>query len=150
MPQEQDIIAEAQTILVRTKAIADDMTKAIAQALKELREQTEMQRRFFMQALVNAKQELKAMPDGWEDDPGDQSTVMDDAASGGSRYSTRYRNDTLRASLGQPVSDPPIHRLEWIARATAYDPATITEENPTGDEWANELWSPVAHGEAEL
>lgn len=69
----------------------------------------------------------------------------------GAPRSERYRNDTERAALGLDVSDPPIHRFEWIAQSSPYDPSTYTVGVDTpgpANEWANELWNPVLHGEA--
>lgn len=62
---------------------------------------------------------------------------------GGADFSLRYRNDTERSTLGLSVSDPPIHRLEWIAR----DSATYKDEDGNDVEWPNDRWKPVLHGE---
>ena len=71
----------------------------------------------------------------------------------GSYYTSRYRN----GSAESPPAD--VHRLEWIAKASAYDPtllaaASKTEADMTGD-YASDLpymwaegWKPVVGGEA--
>ena len=133
---------DADATLARISAIADSMQKATAEALKEMRDSATEQRRLFLDAVINARQELQRNFSEWNNDHArDQSTVMDDAKVGGANFSIRYRNGTAETP---PVD---IHRLEWIAKASPYDPSTITEGNPIGDEWANDLWQPVLHGD---
>ena len=142
MERVKALAESAEQAVSRISVLESSMKQYMAFTFEKIKTQNEKTANIFLDALAEI-QSSKAQDSG-------QENVIDDLGLGGSKYSQRYRNDTLRASLGYEVPDPPIHRLEWIAKATAYDPSTITEENPTGDEWANELWSPVLHGEAEL
>ena len=130
-PQVPELIAEISAIKEMVSAYMTRMDAAIGEVKKYGEE-------LAFKLLSEVRQEVQ---------DNDQGGIIQDDAD--SAFSIRYRNDTWRAAQDSalPVSDPPIHRLEWIAQASPYDPSTITTENPTGNEWANELWQPVLHGE---
>lgn len=59
--------------------------------------------------------------------------VIGEGGSGAAAYSLRYRNDGATG----------VHRLEWIAKATALDP-------DTGLPWPDDEWNEVLNGDAEI
>lgn len=147
---------DSEELLGRMKVLLDAAKLEVAKGVEQLQKENQQAQKNFLDALVKAKQEISGNADKVSGNPiYDQSTVMDDGGSGGTAFALRYRNDTERASLGLPIGSAtdappysvPIHRLEWIAKATPYDPSTVTEANPTGDEWDNALWNPVLHGD---
>ena len=86
--------------------------------------------------------------------PSQQDVITTGVGSAGNLFSIRYRNDTATTNVAN------IHRLEWIARSSAYDPqkladATLTEADMNGDYahdhpymWDDALWTPVVGGVA--
>ncbi len=104
--------------------------EALRDTLQKVRDDNALTRKLFTETFtqLSVDESVKVM------DHSGQGDVIPTMESG-TDFSIRYRNDTEREN------EAGIHRLEWIAKPTAIDPATDLE-------WPDEAWTPVLHGDA--
>lgn len=121
----------------------------VQQGMTTVQQEANTTRSAFLKAIAEISQKTERSPTDFG-----QANVLNDGGGTGSLFAIRYRNDTATGDAAD------IHRLEWIAKSSAYDAAKLTdagktEADMTGDYasdhdymWDDDLWNKVVGGEA--